>query len=83
MTPMYAMCMSTLQIREVPDEVKRVLKTRAAAAGQSLSEYALGELRRSARTPTFAEISERIDARGRVDTGGATAEILRTEREAR
>ena len=76
------MCMSTLQIRDVPEEIKRVLKTRAAAAGQSLSEYALGELRRSAMTPTFAEIAERIDARGRVDTGNAAAEILRTERDA-
>jgi plasmid stability protein len=75
--------MSTLQIRDVPEEVKRVLKTRAAAAGQSLSEYALGELSKSARTPTFAELSDRIDARGRVDIGGSAAEILRAERDAR
>lgn len=83
MHALYVICMSTLQIRDIPDEVKRVLKTRAAAAGQSLSEYALGELRRSARTPTFDEISERIDARGHVDTGGVATEILRTERDAR
>jgi plasmid stability protein len=36
--------MSTLQIRAMPYGVKRILKTRAAAAGQSLSEYALAEL---------------------------------------
>jgi plasmid stability protein len=75
--------MSTLQIRDVPDDIKRVLKTRAADAGQSLSEYALGVLRTSARTPTFEEISQRIDARGRVDIDGAAAEILRAERDAR
>jgi plasmid stability protein len=32
--------MSTLQIRAMPDDVKQILKTRAAAAGQSLSERA-------------------------------------------
>ena len=36
--------MSTLQVRNVPEDVHRTLKARAAASGQSLSEYVLAEL---------------------------------------
>ena len=77
--------MSTLQIRDVPDDLKRTLKTRAAAAGQSLSEYALAELRRSAERPTIAELNERIRQRGgpREDLIPPAADILRAERDAR
>ena len=75
--------MSTLQIRDVPEDIKLILKTRAAAAGQSLSEYALARLRRDALTPTFEDLSARIDARGRVDLGTAAVDILRAERDAR
>ena len=77
--------MSTLQIRDVPEDLKVVLKTRAAAAGQSLSEYALAELRRSAERPTMAELTARIRQRGgpREDMEPSAAEILRAERDAR
>lgn len=76
--------MSTLQIRDVPDEIKRVLKTRAARAGQSLSEYALAELRKSAMTPTLEELSERIRARGGPTVGlTPAADMLRVDRESR
>ena len=75
--------MSTLQIRDVPEDIKRVLKIRAAAAGQSLSEYALAELRRSAERPTFAELWERIQQRGAVDLGRPTTELLHEERDDR
>ncbi|MGH3557998.1 MAG: FitA-like ribbon-helix-helix domain-containing protein, partial [Mycobacterium sp.] len=36
--------MKVIQIRNVPDEVHRTLRTRAAAAGVSLSDYLLDEL---------------------------------------
>jgi antitoxin FitA len=75
--------MTTLQIRNVPDDVSRILKSRAAQAGQSLSEYALGLLKRAALTPTIEELTKRIEARGRIDIGTAAADILREEREAR
>jgi antitoxin FitA len=77
--------MSTLQIRDVPEDLKVVLKTRAAAAGQSLSEYALAELRKSAERPTIAELTARIRQRGgpRADMQPSAAEILRAERDAR
>ncbi len=75
---------TTLQIRDVPDDVSRILKERAKAAGQSLSQYALAELSRSARRPTldvvWAEIRE-DHPRSRVSVGAA--ELIRAERDAR
>ncbi|WP_407940180.1 FitA-like ribbon-helix-helix domain-containing protein [Nakamurella leprariae] len=56
--------MSTLPVRDVPEDVRRMLKDRAAAAGQSLSEYVLTELSRLARQPTLAELTDRIERRG-------------------
>jgi antitoxin FitA len=79
----YAFCMTTLQIRNVPDDLSRILKSRAAAAGQSLSEYLLAELTRSAERPTIEELTERIKLRGRVETKTSAADILREERDAR
>lgn len=52
--------MPTLQIRGVLEDVKAILKKRAADAGQSLSEYALERLRTSAEYPTYRELTERI-----------------------
>ncbi len=75
--------MSTLQIRDVPDDVKKVLKVRAARAGQSLSEYALAQLRRLTEQPTPEELWERIKLRGSVETATPAADILREERDAR
>jgi antitoxin FitA len=77
------MCMTTLQIRNVPEEVSRTLKARAAKKGQSLSEYALAELTRIAERPTIEELTERIRMREAVETGTAAADILRAERDAR
>jgi antitoxin FitA len=73
--------MRLLQIRNVPDAVHRTLKSRAALAGMSLSEYALAELRRSAERPTREEILARIAARppGRLDQSPAAA--VRAERD--
>jgi antitoxin FitA len=47
--------MKSLQIRQVPDELHRELKARAALTGQSLSEFVLAELRRSLERPTPEE----------------------------
>jgi antitoxin FitA len=79
----YAYRMSTLQIWDVPDEVKDVLKVRAARAGQSLSEYTLAQLRHLTEQPTFEELWERIKTRGPVETTTSAADILREERDAR
>jgi plasmid stability protein len=75
--------MTTLQIRNVPEDLSRILKSRAAAAGQSLSEYLLAELKRSAERPTIQELTERIRLRGPVEIKTSAADILREERDAR
>ena len=66
--------MGLIQIRDVPDDVHRTLKARAAAEGRSLSDYVLEEVTRMARTPTPGELDERIRSRGRA--GVSTADIL-------
>jgi antitoxin FitA len=68
----YAASVKTIQVRNVPDDVHRVLRTRAAAAGVSLSDFALGELERVARHPPVAEVL----ARARSRAGGADAEAI-------
>lgn len=73
--------MATLQIRDIPEDIRRTLKARAAAAGMSLSEYALAELSRSARYPTMEELIERIRLRGGVTPTTRAADILRAERD--
>ena len=79
----YAERMKMLQIRNVPEEVHRRLKARAALEGRSLSEYALAELRRSLERPTRAELLERVQARERVDASETAAQAVRAERDAR
>ena len=69
-----------LQIRNVPEELHRVLKSRAAAEGVSLSDY-MRELRRSAQVPTMAEMRERLRNREPVDPGISMEEAVRAERD--
>ncbi len=47
--------MSTIQIRNVPEDFHRRLKARAVANGQSLSDYLLNELKLIADRPTLQE----------------------------
>jgi len=67
--------MGTLHIRDVPDEVARTLKERAALAGVSLSAYVGRELAKIAARPTNAEIVARLKTRGR-SHGPSSAEIV-------
>jgi plasmid stability protein len=62
--------MKTIQVRNVPDDVHRTLRTRAAAAGVSLSDFALGELERLAERPPAAEVLLRARSR----PGGARSQ---------
>jgi len=55
--------MPMVQIRNVPDELHRELKSRAALAGMSVSEYLLLELRRSLERPTREELLRRLSKR--------------------
>lgn len=75
--------MASLQIRNVPDELHRRLKARAALEGRSLSEYALGELRRAMQQPTRRELAERVAAFDRITLAESAADAVRAERDAR
>jgi plasmid stability protein len=75
--------MKMLQIRNVPDDVHRQLKARAAMEGKSLSELALGELRRSLERPTRRELVERVRAREQASVSEPAVEAVRAERQAR
>lgn len=75
--------MGMVQIRNVPDDVHRQLKARAAMEGVSLSELALAELRRSLERPTRRELLERVAARLRMTEGEGTAAAVRAERDSR
>jgi hypothetical protein len=77
---MHNVCMaSLLQIREVPDEARRVLKARAAARGQSLNTYLLDMISREVARPTVAEVLERAARRAERPTGSAVG-VLDTAR---
>lgn len=77
-------CMSRmLQIRNLPDEVHRRLKSRAALAGMSMSDYVLREIERMLSRPTRDEVFARIAELPPIDLDPPSAEILREERERR
>jgi len=56
--------MVMIQIRDVPEDVHRVLKSRAALEGLSLSEYLKRDLVVRAHQPTWAEVADRLRAMG-------------------
>ena len=70
-----------IQIRDVPEEVHRTLKSRAALEGVSLSEYLRRMVVAHASRPTLDELSARIEARGRTEI--SSEEIVETIREIR
>jgi antitoxin FitA len=53
--------MATIQIRDVPDDVHRTYRRRAAEAGMSLQEFLLSELVDGARTQTPTEVVAQIE----------------------
>lgn len=72
-----------IQIRDVPDDVHRILKMRAASAGMSLSDYVKRDLEAGTAQPTMAEIDARVSARGRSAVRATTViSALRDARDA-
>lgn len=70
-----------IQIRNVPDELHRRLKSRAALAGTSLSDYALAQLRTSLERPTRDELFERLRQRPILDLADTPAAVIRRDRD--
>lgn len=70
-----------IQIRNVPDELHRMLKARAAAEGISLSDLIKRELGATSGLLSFEELDARVKARGRSKV--KTANTVRYIRESR
>lgn len=75
--------MPMVQIRNVPEELNREIKARAALAGMSVSEFLLMELRRSLERPTRQELLRRLARRAPVRPRPTPADAVRTERKRR
>ena len=71
---------TTIQIRNVPDALRRRLKSRAARAGMSLSDYLLAEIRRVAGRPTLNELRVRLERRPGMIPSVTPAQAVRAER---
>jgi len=74
--------MSSLQIRNVPDEIHRALKVRAALEGKSMSELVLDQLRRILVLPSERELRERLDQAEPFSMSSSSATLIRRERDA-
>ncbi len=70
-----------IQIRNVPEDVHRTLKARAAMLGTSLSDYLKQDLIATASRPSLEEIEARVAARG--PSGVTTASVVAAVRDAR
>ena len=82
-TCLYAKDMSKMiQIRDVPEQVHRTLKARAAREGMSLSDFIKKELEHSAERPTMREWLESTRQAKPISTKRSAAQIIRELRDA-
>lgn len=72
-----------IQIRNVPDEVHRKLKVRAAGEGVTLSELLAREARRLAEQPSLEEMRARLLSGPRRKLAVSPAAMVRSERDRR
>jgi plasmid stability protein len=72
-----------IQIRNVPENLHRELKMRAAGAGMTLSDYLLDMIRKAAERPEPDVLLKRIRERSPVYPSESPAEAVRAERESR
>lgn len=76
----HAWSMGMIQLRNVTPELHRKLKSRAALAGMSLSDYLIDILRRDAERPTVEEFVERLRSREPMEFEESPADIIRRHR---
>jgi len=72
-----------IQVRDVPEDLHRTLKARAAREGMSLSDYIKGELARLAARPTMLEWLEWTQQAPPIRSRQSPARIIRELRESR
>lgn len=70
-----------IRIWNVPDEVHREVKARAARAGMSLSDYLLREAERIVSLPPVEDVLARIAAFPETELSESPAEAVRAIRE--
>ena len=75
------MSTTMIQIRNVPDELHRKAKARAAMEGMTLSALALRALQNEVDQPTMKEIVARIRTLEAIDSPVSAATIIREERD--
>ena len=71
-----------VQIRDVPDQVHSVLKSRAAREGMSLSDFLKRELERSAERPSLFEWLDRTSHAKPITAKQSAAQVIRELRDA-
>ena len=69
-----------IQLRNVPPTLHRKLKSRAALAGMSLSDYLIEIVRRDAERPTVEELVARLRSREPIQSELSAADIIREQR---
>ena len=74
--------MKMIQIRNVPDDLHRALKVRAAREGRTLSDLILSDLPRLADKPSPEDVMTRIRSRSPVG-GRPASELIAAERDRR
>ena len=72
-----------IQLRNVPDDLHRKLKARAAAAGMSLSDYILRDVARTAEQPTMEEWLQMVKKMKPIRPRDSSAETIRAIRDGR
>lgn len=72
-----------VQVRNVPTELHRRLKARAAIEGISMSDFVMRELRKALDRPTRQEILDRLRAQPVRRLKRRAADVIRAERDAR
>lgn len=72
-----------IQIKDVPDQVHRVLKARAAREGMSLSGYIKRELQRTAARPDMLEWLDRTQELKPLPRSKSSVQAIRELRDSR
>jgi plasmid stability protein len=72
-----------IQVRDVPEEVHRRLKVRAAQEGRTLSELVREQLEEAASRPTMGEMLARLREAEPADPGEPSAAAVRAGRDER
>lgn len=71
-----------IQIRNVPDDLHKRLKVRAAELGMTLSDYLLKEAERAVERPTLQEMMDRLAKKKPVQLDEDPVVTIRRHRDA-